>query len=212
MTYVKLEVEWVKSNRGLPRAAYHRRVMILARIQFTVRRLTGVVAIAAILTACGAEYARRARVQLDLYDDHEVDEPLVNPTAFFGLERNRVDLGRGRFLEVESTTRWYTNDPPAVWKPADSACLEAGLVAGQLASSKAPGVIDLERILDGRALLYVSHRPWYCGTYKPLITLIRIPLIPRAVYGNQRLPIGVGRVREQVRSKVAGTEPMRIDS
>ena len=169
----------------------------MARIQFTVRSLTIVLAIAAILMACGAEYARRSNVQLDLYDNHEVDEPLVNPTAFFGLEGNRVNLGRGRVLEVESTTWWYTSDPPAVWEPADPACLKAGLRAGQLASSKTPGVIDLERIPDGRALLYVSCRPWYCGHGKPLITLIHVPLIPRTVYGNRRLLMGVGRVREQ---------------
>src|SRR4051794_36712110 len=72
-------------------------------MRFTIRRMIVGVALLASLMAWGIEQARRSRMRFDFYDYHVAghEEPLANPTEFFGLEGNRVDLGGGRFLEVE---------------------------------------------------------------------------------------------------------------
>lgn len=131
----------------------------------------------AILMACGVGYARRSRLHFDFYDYQVVaDEPLVNPTEFFGLEESRVDLGGGRYLAVEATTWRYDGEDGTRWLPGDQDYLRDGL-ADELANMRAgarSGTVDLQTAPDGRVLLYVRHQPWYCGT--GLGPLIHIPL------------------------------------
>jgi hypothetical protein len=145
--------------------------------------------------AGGVELTRWSRLRFNFYDDRvSSDEPLVNPTEFFGLQGNRVDLGSGRLLEVEATT-WRDRDYPAVpWTPGDLDRLIGGLEdeLEKMRVGGTPGVVDLEPTPDGRTLLYVRKQAWRCGT--GLGPVIHIPLFRRKVYINRRLLIGIGRI------------------
>ena len=176
------------------------RAVRLPRMQFTIRQMIIGVAILSALVAWGIELARRSRLRFDFYDYRVADnEPFINSTELLGLEGNRVDLGGGRYLEVEATTWTYSDDPAVCWLPGDLEPLIEGLedeLAGMRASGTA-GVVDLQAAPDGRTLLYVRMRrqPRHCGT-RLGPPPIRIPLFRRAVYLNRRLLIGIGKLKQ----------------
>jgi hypothetical protein len=175
--------------------------MRLPRVRFSIRRMMIGMAFLTILLAWGIDQAKRSRLRFDFYDYRVVnDEPLVNPTEFFGIEGNRVALGGRRLLEVEATTWTYSDDPPSPWtRPADLEHLSWGLrdQLGRMKSDGRPGIVDLQATPDGRTQLFVRNQPWYCGT--GLGPLIRIPLFRRTVYRNRRLLIGIGTLKEHSR-------------
>jgi hypothetical protein len=173
------------------------RIMRPFLMRLTIRRMIVGVALLAVLTAWAIEPLRRSRLRFDFYD-YDVagdEEPLVNPTGFFGLEGNRVDLAGGRFLDVEATTWRDTNFPAVPWSPGDLKRLSAGLEdeLEKMRVDGAAGIVDLEARPDGRTLLYVRKRRWYCGTCLGPPP-IRIPLFRRTVYRNPRLLIGIGTI------------------
>jgi hypothetical protein len=176
--------------------------MRLPRVQFTVRQtMIGVALLACIFTS-GIELARRSPFRFDFYDyDVLDDEPLVNQTEFFGLKENRVDLGPAGFLEVEATTWAYADTSKIIWSPVDRARLTDALQVelARMRAGGAPGVVDLRPASDGRTLLYVRHRPWYCGTCLGPAP-IHIPLFRRTVFRNRRLLIGIGTLRSEART------------
>jgi hypothetical protein len=167
------------------------------RMQFTIRQTIIGVALLSILMSWGLAHARRLRLRFDFYDYRmAADEPLVNPTAFLGLEGDRVRLAGGRILEVEATTWRDSNYPAVPWSPGDLKRLVTGL-EDELARMRidgAPGVVDLEAAPDGRTLVYVRKSSWTCGTCLGPPP-IHIPLFRRTVYLNRRLLIGIGRLK-----------------
>lgn len=183
--------------------------MRLPLLQLGIRRMLTGVALLAILMACGVGYARQSRLRFDFSDYQDVaEEPLINPTEFFGLEENRVDLGGGRYLAVEATTWTYDGDPEARWLPGDRDYLSAGLEEelANLGAGARAGTVGLGAAPDGRVLLYVRNQPWSCGT--GLGPVIHIPLFRRRVYTKRQLLIGMGRIinREEASRGLAGRD------
>lgn len=182
-------------------------------LQFSIKRMLASIALLTIFMAWGLELSRRSGLHFD-FNDYQVltDEPLVNPTEFFGLEGNRVDLGAGHYLVVEATTWAYEDYPAVQWSPVIQEHLSEGLEneLARMGRSTKPGIVDLQAAPDGRVFLYVRHQPWACGTR--VGTHIHIPMFRRRVYLNRRLLIGIGRIKTEEPATYLKADPGRTDS
>ena len=153
--------------------------MKLSRIRFTVRSLMVAVAVVSLLLGWGADRVRRGYPLVEFHYTRLVaNEPLVNPVNVLAVDSHVFRLEDGREVRIES----------------GPLCEGMGFL--KEGPDPQETVVDLEINSDRSVTVHALSPAWSCGNCAGIgrrFLPVRIPLIPRTVYGNHRTLIGTGR-------------------
>jgi hypothetical protein len=157
------------------------------RMRFTIRQVMVVTALVALVFAWMMERERRGYPLLAFeYKQDLGDEPFINPTKVKELVwPDRIVLEDGRVIVIEEGPVLEGDFSPESFKETEY-------------------LVDVTMGPDDSATVYLRKQRRVC-TSGPRRRPIRIPIVPRAYYGNYRALFGKGRISPPVVSSFTGS-------